>query len=358
MMRERIVDYKPDRDFWNIAKGIGIIAVILGHALMDPAANFLYMFHLQLFFFISGYLYSENKYGDDPWLNLINRLKRLWIPYVIIITIFILLHNLFMALGLTLEGTAHYSPGQIIEKIAFGLFGYADEFLAGPVWFLRTLAVAMIIFGFIVYVSRMIERKVNIVLKIIFQLVVVSALTAVGYIFIQNHTQLPADMHISFAVMPFIWCGYILRNYIGDITRLLNPIVAIICFVIVGVVSAYKDLDMTTGNVFPYMHLIALLGIYGCLYLSKLLSKWKVSTRIMSFIGTISLYIMAVHFFVIRGIDRICVLLFGHNAYEMLSGVLMWTLYALIICAISVAVAYVIKMLKKIGASKNQGRNE
>ena len=220
----------------------------------------------------------------------------------------------------------------------------------------------MIIFGFIVYVSRIIERKVNTTLKIIFQVVVVAVLTAVGYIFIKSHTQFPADMQISFVVMPFIWCGYILRNYMGDITRLLNPIVAIIGFIIVGVASAYKDLDMTTGNLFPYMHLIALLGIYGCLYLSKLLSKWKVSTRIMSFIGTISLYIMSVHFFVIRGIDRICVLLFGHNAYEMINGVLMWTVYALIICVISVAVAYVIKIItdciKRIGASKNQGRNE
>ena len=344
-MAEKIVDYKPDRDMWNIAKGIGIIGIILGHCLEDPVANYLYMFHLQFFFFISGYLYSENKYGDEPWLNVLSRLKRLWVPYFIIITVFVLLHNLFLTLGLQLEGTDHYSLGQIVEKICYAMFGYADEFLAGPVWFLRTLAVAMIIFGFIIYASRKLERRFHVVSKIIFQVVVTAALTVVGYIFIQSHIQLPCDMQISFTVLPFIYCGYVLRNYVGDITRYLNPFAAIISFVIVGVVSVYKDVDMTTGNVFPYMHLIALLGIYGCLYLSKLASKWKVSSQIMSFVGEISLYIMAIHFFVIRGIDRISVLLFGHNAYELMSNAFMWVVYALVICVVSVGISYGIKKL-------------
>ena len=49
--------------YWDIVKGIGIIAIVLGHSCYF-AVGFVYLFHLALFFFVSGYLYSEKKYGD------------------------------------------------------------------------------------------------------------------------------------------------------------------------------------------------------------------------------------------------------------------------------------------------------
>ena len=35
-----------------------------------PVQNFVYLFHVPLFFFISGYMYNEQKYGDAPYDNL------------------------------------------------------------------------------------------------------------------------------------------------------------------------------------------------------------------------------------------------------------------------------------------------
>ena len=226
-MSSKVIEYQPDRDYWNIAKGLGIIAIIVGHTCIGWASNFVYMFHLQLFFFISGYLFSEKKYGDDPWLVIKNKIKSLWFPYFLIIAFCVIFHNLFLTLGLQINGTNRYSLTDILVKVCEGMFGYSEEILAGPVWFLRTLAMAMIIFGFILFLSRIIERKTNIVFKIIFQAICVIALAVVGYPLIMNHVQLPADMQISFEVMPFIWVGYLLRNYKGDIDRLLNPIAAI-----------------------------------------------------------------------------------------------------------------------------------
>lgn len=40
--------------YWDLVKGIGIIAIVLGHSCYF-AAGFVYLFHLALFFFISGY---------------------------------------------------------------------------------------------------------------------------------------------------------------------------------------------------------------------------------------------------------------------------------------------------------------
>ena len=342
-MSSEVVQYKPERDYWNIVKGVGMIAIIIGHSCMDPVANYVYMFHIQLFFFVSGYLYCESKYGDDPWLNLKNKLKGLWLPYFIIISIFVLLHNVISLIGMQPEGTMDYSLKDMLVRICYAMFGVSDEFLAGPVWFLRTLAMAMIIFGFIVVLSRLIEAKTNFAFKIIVQLILIIALTVLGYPLIASHTQLPADMQIAFEMMPFIWVGYFLRNYIGSIDKLLNIIVGLIAFVIVGIVSSFQDLDMAMGNIFPYMHIVAFLGIYGCLSLSKLLCKWNISRKVFSIIGSISLYIMVVHFVVIRAIDKVTYIVCDKPAYELMTNIIYWIIYVIIIVAISVTVSFGIK---------------
>ena len=77
----------------DVLKGLGIIAVYLGHSFNLSGLNFnevviyiyrsMYSFHLPLFFLISGFLSNTGKE-----INLkkfyINKIKRLWIPYLFI----------------------------------------------------------------------------------------------------------------------------------------------------------------------------------------------------------------------------------------------------------------------------------
>lgn len=47
----------------DVAKGIGIILVVLGHNQSpDYIIKFIYSFHMPLFFFLSGYLTNPSKY--------------------------------------------------------------------------------------------------------------------------------------------------------------------------------------------------------------------------------------------------------------------------------------------------------
>lgn len=46
----------------DIAKGIGIVLVLIGHISQNKNLHyFIYSFHMPLFFIISGYLYSEKE---------------------------------------------------------------------------------------------------------------------------------------------------------------------------------------------------------------------------------------------------------------------------------------------------------
>ncbi|WP_298014468.1 acyltransferase family protein [uncultured Megasphaera sp.] len=83
----------PKRIDWiDIAKGIAILLVIIGHT--NPwgstTRNFIYSFHMPLFFLLSGYTYrlAENK--RDFWIHLRQGIKHLLLPAVMVAIITVL----------------------------------------------------------------------------------------------------------------------------------------------------------------------------------------------------------------------------------------------------------------------------
>ena len=54
---------KPNRKFWDVLNGIGICCVVYGHSCVT-GHNFIYAFHMPLFFFITGFMYDEKKYDQ------------------------------------------------------------------------------------------------------------------------------------------------------------------------------------------------------------------------------------------------------------------------------------------------------
>ena len=89
----------------DFIKGIAIFTVVLGHCwLLDKEIfNFIYAFHMPLFFCISGYLFSTRKQYKD---FLVGKFKNLIMPYIVffifsyIISITILQRDISIADGL------------------------------------------------------------------------------------------------------------------------------------------------------------------------------------------------------------------------------------------------------------------
>ena len=125
--------------YWNLVKGIGIILVVIGHACNSsvgtPVSNYIYLFHLPLFFFVSGYLYNEEKYGDNPYANIASRLKSSWIKYVLIYWVLILLHNLLLRLNMLEESARFYSKTDMLSEMANAVLGMGHEMMGGTLWF-------------------------------------------------------------------------------------------------------------------------------------------------------------------------------------------------------------------------------
>ena len=86
-----------ERILWlDAARGIGVVLVVLGHAISDTVMDnplfsrlfyFIYSFHMPLFFFISGYCGSKAIKCDtisEKCKYIRSRFSRLMIPYFFI----------------------------------------------------------------------------------------------------------------------------------------------------------------------------------------------------------------------------------------------------------------------------------
>ena len=72
-------------------RGIGIVLMVLGHSGF-PGTDFIYLFHMALFFMLSGWLFSLRG-GLAHFAK--RKLVTLWLPFVAANTVFTVCNNLF-----------------------------------------------------------------------------------------------------------------------------------------------------------------------------------------------------------------------------------------------------------------------
>lgn len=141
---------------FSIAKGIGIIAMVVGHAeAPELLTNFIYTWHMPLFFIAAGYFFTP-RHASAPWSFVAKRFRGLYVPFIIWSLVFLLLHNLWFELGVLNESYGNWTGGVThpytwksamtrLVMIFTSMSGY-DEFMAGAFWFFRGLLVASILF--------------------------------------------------------------------------------------------------------------------------------------------------------------------------------------------------------------------
>lgn len=154
-----------------IAKGLAIIAMVMGHADPPPfIAAFVYPWHMPLFFIAAGYFFSE-KNIDSPWEFIGKRFKKLYMPFLKWSIMFLVLHNLWFYLGILNEEFGNWSGGVThpyswrdaisrLVMIVTSMSGY-DEFMAGAFWFFRGLLVSSIVFLVVYRLLRLNTRMAS-----------------------------------------------------------------------------------------------------------------------------------------------------------------------------------------------------
>ena len=130
----------------TMAKAIAIILMVICHAGLPGGGEFIAMFHMPLFFFVSGFCFKD-RYLNDGRQFFINKVKSLYVPFVKWSLIFLMLHNVFYNLniyngiyGFNGQSSCLYGIKDMLFHALRILFAMNEtEQLLGGFWFLKQL---------------------------------------------------------------------------------------------------------------------------------------------------------------------------------------------------------------------------
>lgn len=191
--------------YLDIYKGIGIFLVLIGHTYSGTMNGPLYSFHMPMFFFISGFLFSPDKY---PTLGtMIKRKFRTLIKPHLFFYLFSYLYFILVekhtgtAIQLTTEW---WRPliGALLGTNAFNAMGHN-----APLWFIPCLFSVEVLF----YIFK--RRKHPIIY----------ILLGTVFSFCYSYFKLPAlpmMFNVALAVLPFFVIGFYLKNINLDISTI------------------------------------------------------------------------------------------------------------------------------------------
>ena len=276
----------------SIAKGLCILLMVFAHAengTLPYLHNFIYTFHMPLFFVVAGFCFKE-KYLFSANQFFLRRIKGLWWPYVKYGALFLFLHNFFLYLHFY-EGNP-YSIKDILYRLfhlATGMFGHED--LLGGFWFLKDLLFSPIM-GF--FIIKYLKNKFYIWLLLL----------AVGTLFIFYNYHIPyIDVRgRTFMGMFFFVTGYALSK---QKKALLNNSIVLVATIFLLLLCAVfmppaQMLKIEYWQVTPYC-LCALLGSNMVIYLGSLIArKSKFLTKMLCFVGENTMPILTYHFLLFK----------------------------------------------------------
>lgn len=272
----------------DIAKGIGIILVVLGHTYNVPATlyNTIYSFHMPLFFIISGFVYNQDKYNSYGLGQIVyDRAKRYLIPFYLFAGINLVLtlafNLVFRHIPITLSAIKNYILGT--------LYCYADISHmpnSSPIWFLMTLFIGGIIFWAIMKFSR--KTRPLWAMSLL-------AISYILYLFVDF--RLPLNLAPTGAAVFFMYLGYVVKRH-----NLLQHRSLILLF-IVGFIASYFNKtsvgmnENVYGNLFLFV-IAAICSSISVLSICKLLADWSNPiNKFLKWLGSNTILIVAFNYF-------------------------------------------------------------
>lgn len=342
----------------TLTKAIGIILMVMAHA-QPPfiIRQIIVMFHMPLFFFVSGFCLKSKYIENSTFLFILKRIKGLWWPFVKYSIIFLLLHNLFFELNLYNDhygylGTVSnlYNIQEIIKR-TIGILFYmgGNEQLLGGYWFLRAL-----FWGSIISIIALRILKYHSIVLIFL----------VTCLFLLNYTQyyIPV-IHIS--AQPFAAAIFFTIGYIFSIKKVSEfNIYYIIGSFIVTIIGSfywrtaivYDFYDNKIIFIYTATAIIATWAIYSLLSKLKRIKKDNIFYKLCLYIGNHTLDILTWHFICFKIVSLILINIYKIDKQRLaefpviseLSEKGWWILYFIMGIICPVTLVYIYRKLKII----------
>lgn len=290
----------------DIAKGIGILIVVLGHVLRADDVflkKFIFSFHMPLFFMLSGFVFNtENKKGK----GLIGSELKLLSSYIVYGLLYLLIN---IPIGVI-------SKSFSLWEAFMGFYQLIVLYGRGPLWFLTALMFAHMgckilkkyfddNWAFIISLALLLLSEI---IRAVIKPMESAGMWQILYYPLETLTR-------GFGYTFFVQVGCCFKNQFFNASKnikqntlnlkLVGICALMFCMIIVNVLcvlffSGYDTYTLADVNVkdltyVPVLIIMAITGSVSVLGLSLLLSKWKFTVKIFSYFGINSLFIMATH---------------------------------------------------------------
>lgn len=269
-MKQRYAQY-------DILKGIGILLVIICHAgLRGFPKEVIYIFHMPLFFFVSGCFFKDYRFGD----YLIKNIKQLLIPYLLFAFCMVVIKQMRAPDIMSSLISAFSSLNPLDES---------DSYLFESIWFLMCLFNVRLIYWGINRVCRGEMWK---------EISVCGLLYIVGFALQKTGVNLPLFIDSALTTVIFFSLGELYHKKGWDNQKMVWWTLLVIFVSCVGICYLFHPMVELKDNQFPlYMILISIAMIVFIYYISLWLSKYphSLTGRFFEKAGVSSLCILGLH---------------------------------------------------------------
>lgn len=273
-------------EFIDLAKGICIILIVMGHCGVSFGISGYEIVSMPLFFIVSGLFFKD----DGCWKNLlIQKTNKILIPFLF-----------FYLLGYVGYYSIQMLAPQYLITDANGILDMFNnrQFFNGPIWFLLCLFWCNIIFCTI---SLWIKND-------LIRIILVCILGTIGwYLGNVQHIFIPLFMDVALTVLPFFTFGYYLKR-----TPILYPnkydkynlLIALLFWGIAFILTQTTHFRLSLHyNIIEgwSTYLISITSVISILFLCKIVKRIPV----ISYCGRYSIIILCLHHMVYRPIKLI-----------------------------------------------------
>lgn len=273
----------------DIAKGIGITSILLGHLLIfyydtiSGLSRYLYIFHVPIFFFVSGFLFKKKPIK----IFFERKTIELLVPYACAF-IFVAFFNIIF---LKSEFSFYSLFYVLITGISENLF-----FSVGPLWFIPCLFLTLFIYNLI---SNILSFKLLNYSIFIFFFIYVGV-----YSYFNIRNQIWSVNLIPITVF-FVHMGFLYSKICSNkIINTLGSLLGIVALLSISY-NPYNMLELHGGYLgIPYVTIFCSIWvIITIIAISKILSSFKIS-KIIAYIGRCSLTIMIFHMIIFLILEK------------------------------------------------------
>lgn len=274
-------------DYIDIAKGIGISLVVLGHTTITISGgigkfvhDFLYLFHMPLFFLISGYLYNHKR-EQTLWSYSKRKLYSLAIPFLF----FWIVPSLYQI----------FVNGEPYSYLYRWIF--LEQFDCWAIWFLYSLLIVSVLYKAF-YESI---QKVSVWWVLLGGLILFTSF----------------KLHFKALLDTTAFC--LIYYYIGNQCRIRKlavkkSAIGIVCVFLLIFAKNYRDYRTFIyvnyrgfwfgNNDFVSTIVFALLGSLMVIWISQYFACYKIPSRMFSYLGRNSIIVVCTHVQIMQMVQK------------------------------------------------------